>query len=108
MLEVGIGDGSECHRYTYSVVGAEGCAFGFEPFAIHIGLDRIGHEVMLYIAVFLTDHVHMRLKDDTLMVFVSGRSGYTHNDIHSFVHYALDTVRSRKILQPFTNSLLVF
>ena len=108
VLEVRIGDRRKRHTDTDAVIRTERCSFGFQPFAVHVGLDRVGHEIMLYIAVLLTYHIHVRLKDDALMVFVSGRRGYTHDDIHRFIRYALDMMRSCKILQPLTDSLLVF
>ena len=108
VLEVGVGDRCKRHTDTDTIVRTERCSFGFQPFAVHVGQDRVGHEIMLYIAVLLTYHIHVRLKDDTLMVFVSGRRGYAHDDIHRFIRYALDMMRSRKILQPLTDLLLVF
>ena len=53
---------------------------------------------MLYMSVFLRYHIHVRLQDDTLMVFVSGCSRNTHNDVHRFIRDALDLMVSGEIL----------
>ena len=106
--ELGIGDGRERHGDTYTIIAAEGGAFGFEPLAVDIGLDRIGHEIMGDIAVLLTDHIHMCLEDDTLAVLVTRCSGDTHYDVHRLIGDTLDTMGSGERLQPAADLLLVF
>ena len=96
--QVRIGDSGKCHRNTNTIVRTEGGSFGFEPLAIHVGLDRITHEIVLHIPVFLRYHIHVRLQDDALMVFVSGCSRNTHNDVHRFIRDALDLMVSGEIL----------
>ena len=65
--EIFVGNGSEGHGDADAVVGAKGRSFGFEPFAVHPGLDRIGHEIMLHVSVLFAHHIHVRLKDDSVM-----------------------------------------
>ena len=105
--ELGIGDGRERHGDTYTIISAEGGAFGFEPLAVDIRLDRIGHEIMGDIAVLLTDHVHVRLEDNALAVLVTGCSGDTHDDVHRLIGDTLDTMGSGERLQPAADLLLV-
>ena len=102
-----VGDSGQRHGDTDTVVCAEGRSLGFKEISIDIGLDRIFQEVMLYIAVFLGHHIHVRLKDNAFMIFISRRSGYTHDDIHRLIDDTFDTMLRRKILQPTTNTLLV-
>ena len=40
---------SQFGGYTDTVVGSEGCAFGFQPFTVNFSFDGIGEEVMLNI-----------------------------------------------------------
>ena len=96
--QVRVGDSGKCHRNTNTIVRTEGGSFGFEPLAIYVGLDRITHEIVLHIPVFLRYHIHVRLQDDALMVFVSGCSRNTHNDVHRFIRDALDLMVSGEIL----------
>ena len=107
VLKFGVGDGSERHGDTDTVVTAEGGAFGFEPLAVDIGLDRIGHEIMGDIAVLLTDHIHVRLEDDALVVLITGGGGDTHDDVHRLIGDTLDTMGSGERLQPAADLLLV-
>ena len=107
VLKFGIGDSSQRHRDTYSVISSEGSAFGFKPFAVNIGLNRIGHEIMGHITVLLAYHVHVRLKDDAFMVFVSRCGRNAHDDIHGLVRHALNMMDCCEILQPFTNLFLM-
>ena len=107
VLKFGVGDGSERHRDTDTVVTAEGGAFGFEPLAVDIGLDRIGHEIMGDIAVLLTDHIHVRLEDDALAVLITGGGRDTHDDVHRLIGDTLDTMGSGERLQPAADLLLV-
>ena len=105
--EFGIGDGGERHGDTYTVIAAKGSTFGFEPFAVHVGLNGVGHEIMLNVAVFLAHHVHVRLEDDSFMVFVTRGSRHPHDDIHRLICDILDMMGCSKIAQPFTDFLLV-
>ena len=63
---------------------------------------------MLHIAVFLSHHVHMGLQDDTLMLFVTRRSGYAHDDVHRFIGHTLNAMLGCKRLQPTTDLFLMF
>ena len=108
MLKLRIGDGSECHRDTYTIVGSKRSTFRFKPFAINIGFNRVSHEIMDHITVFFAYHVHVGLQDNTFMILIAGRSGYTHDHIHRFVGDALNTMRSSERLEPLTDFLLMF
>ena len=85
MLQLRIRDSSKRHRDSDTVISTKGGSFGFEPLAIHIGLYRIGHKIMLHIAVLLAHHVHVGLKDDSFMVLITGRSRHTHDHVHSLI-----------------------
>ena len=46
-------------KYTDTVVGSEGSAFGFQPFTVNFRFDGVGEEVMLNVIVLFAHHVDM-------------------------------------------------
>ena len=108
MLQFGISDSRKRHGDTDTIVATEGRSFGFEPFAVDIGFDRVIHEIMGHVAVLLANHIHVRLKDHSLVIFISWCSRHAHNDVHRLIGYTLDTMLRRPSLQPAANFLLMF
>ena len=100
-------DSRQRHGDTDTVIGSERRAFGLEPLAVHVGPDRVVHEIMLDIAVLLAHHIHVRLEDDAFVVLISRRSGYAHDHIHRFIRHTLDTMCCCEILQPAADSFFV-
>ena len=108
MRQFFISNSSQSHRNAYAVVSTERCTFGLKVFAIHICLNRVRHKIMLNVSVFLTNHIHVRLENNTFVIFVFRRGGHAHDDIHRLVGDTFDLVSGGKILQPLTDLLLVF
>ena len=97
MLDVlGFGHG-QGEGKAEAIVGAEGGAAGFQPFAFHLRLDWVGEEVVLDVGVLLRDHVHMALEDDALAVFEARGCWYAHYDIARVVRKGFDFVVFRPL-----------
>ena len=61
MFDTVIGKDGKFGGYTDTVVRSQRRTFGFQPFPVYLGLDRVGEEVMLHIIILLAYHVYMRL-----------------------------------------------
>ena len=54
--------------YADTVVRTERCALSTYPLAVYVSLDRVGLEVVCRLLALLWHHIHVSLKDDTLLV----------------------------------------
>ena len=75
--------------HAYAVVGSQGGAFGTQPFAVNLGLDRVFVEVELRIVVFLANHVHVALENNGRH-FLLARCGRLRNQhVASFIAFGV-------------------
>ena len=68
-----------------AVVGTESSALSTHPFAVYVCLDRVGLEVVCRLLALLRHHVHVCLKDNTLLVLHTCRCGLAHHDVSGSV-----------------------
>ena len=68
-----------------AVVGTESSALSAYPLAVYVCLDRVGLEVVCRLLALLRHHVHVRLKDNTLLVLHTCRCGLAHHDVSGSV-----------------------
>ena len=81
MAEVFVGKDGKHHGDADAVIGAERGTVGAHPVSINDGTDRVFAEVMHGIAVFLRDHVEVRLQDNAGFVFAPGSCRLAHADV---------------------------
>ena len=86
VLDAVVGKDSQFGGYTDAIVGSQGRTFGFQPFTVNFGFDRVGQEVVLHVVVLFTYHVDVRLKYDSLAVFHTRSGGFLYQHVSGFVH----------------------
>ena len=99
VLNAVVSQDSQLGSYTDTVVGSEGCAFGFQPFTVNFRFDGIGEEVVLNIVILFAHHVDMRLQNDGLKIFFSRSSGLFNQYIAGFVHLGFQIMFCSECLQ---------
>ena len=77
--------------YTQTIVGSEGGALGLYPLTIYPWLDGIGLEIMGTLRCLLRNHIHMSLKDDTLLLLHTRRGWLAHHNVVSRILEHLNT-----------------
>lgn len=82
-----VGENGEYHGNANAVVGTERGAVGVYPVAFDDGADRVFAEVMHGVAVFLRDHVKVRLQDDAGFVFAPGTACLAYADIAACIAF---------------------
>jgi len=87
MAEVRVGEDGENHGDADAVIRAERGAVGMYPVAFDDGADRVFAEVMHGVAVFLRDHVKVRLQDDAGFVFAPGTACLAYADIAACIAF---------------------
>ena len=87
MFNAVIGKDSQFGCYTDTVIRPQRCAFGFQPFSVYLGFDRVGEEIMFYIVVLLAYHVHMRLKHNCFSIFHTRSGKLLYQYVSGFIHF---------------------
>ena len=92
-----------CH--THTVVGSQCSTFGTYPLAVHVWLNRVVFEIVLYIFVLLRNHIHVCLQDNGLAVFHSRSGRLAVNDVSCFILERFYTYTLAKLQQECLNFL---
>ena len=71
VLDAVVGQDGHGSSHADAVVGAEGGAVAYQPAVLDVGLNGLGEEVEVFVAVFLAHHVHVGLETNAGGVLVS-------------------------------------
>ena len=71
--------------YAQTVIAAQSGAVGTYPVTVDDSLYRVGLKVVLAVLGLLWHHVHVGLQDNSLSVFETRSSGFTHNDVACWI-----------------------
>ena len=96
------------HRHAQAVIGTERRPFGFQPVAVHPGLDRVFLEIVLDIGVLLRHHIHMALQNDSPFVLAARMRRLADNDVSALFTNRLQTEFAPKIIEVGAHLLFVF
>ena len=104
-----IGSLKYCHGSgnAHSIVSSEGCAVSGNPIAINVCFDRIFGKIMIFVAVFLRNHIKMGLQYNALAVLHSRSSRFADDNIANFVLYGLKAKVCSKIEHELLNTIFV-
>ena len=91
-----------------AVVGTERRAARLHPFAVDVGLYRVGHEVEGDVGVLLAHHVHVALEHDGGFAGHRRRGFLVHHDVAGRVFPVVETVFSGEPFQVGNDFLLFF
>ena len=76
--------------YAHPVVSAQRGTVGPYPFAVYVGFDRVGQEVVLLVGILLRNHVHVGLQDYPFAVLHARCGRFAHDYIAHLVHLDFD------------------
>ena len=107
MLDGGGGQYGQGCSHTDAVVGSQGGAACTQPFAIDVGLDGVGVEVVADVLVLLAHHVDVRLQDYGLMPLHAGGGGFLDEHVSGCIHEGLQLVLLAESTQVGNNLLLL-
>ena len=107
MLNVVAFEQSQLNSATNAIVGAQCGAFCFQPFAVNIGLNGVVEEVDVNVYQIVAYHVHVALKDNDGLVFITWCGGFANNNVACFVNLSFQVVALAKLFQVFNHFLLM-
>ena len=95
--------------HAYSVVRTQGGAVGANPAVLtHPHFNGVGQEIMLFVRVFLRNHVNVPLQDGHLAVFHARCGRLPHDDVADSILTGVDVVLFCPFHQGGGNFFFVF
>ena len=108
MLDVVSVKQCQFHSDADAVVSTKGSAFGAEPFAVDVCLDRVIVKVYVALRKLLAHHVHVALENYSVTVFVSRGRIFTDENVASLIYDCLKSTAFTKLFKESNNFLLAF
>ena len=93
--------------HANAIVCAQGCAFCFQPFAVHVGLNGIFMEVEIQVYELVADHVYMALQYDCGCIFHTLGCRFGNKHVASLVYLGVQIVAFAKLHKIFYHLFLV-